>query len=74
MNIFRYNFVQKRILISFLSFVFFMFLFSFGKAQFIQIESILVDACDNTVEGKKEMISFIVESSPINVADIIVDC
>ena len=73
MNIFRYNFVHKRTLFSFLNFVFFMFLFSIGKAQFLQIESILVDACDNTVEGKNEMVSFIVESSPINVADIRVD-
>lgn len=42
-------------------------------AQFVQIESILIDACDGTVEGKNEMVSFRVESLPINVADIRVD-
>jgi len=41
--------------------------------QFVQIESILVDACDGTDEGKNEMIRFRTESLPINVADIRVD-
>ncbi len=41
--------------------------------QFVQIESILVDACDGTDEGKNEMVRFRTESLPVNVADIRVD-
>lgn len=44
-----------------------------GIGSFIQIESILVDACDGTIEGENEMVGFRVESVPINVADIRVD-
>lgn len=41
--------------------------------QFVQIESILVDACDGTDEGKNEMVRFRTTTLPINVADIRVD-
>jgi len=44
-----------------------------GIGHFIQIESILVDACDGTIEGENEMVGFRVESDAINVADIRVD-
>ena len=40
--------------------------------HFLQIESILVDAC-STVEGENEMVGFRVEDVAINVADIRVD-
>ena len=46
---------------------------SVAFGQFVQIESILVDACDGTDEGKNEMVRFRTESLPINVADIRVD-
>jgi len=45
---------------------------SHGHSQFIQIKSILVDAC-GTNEGENEMVYFTIESNPINVADIRVD-
>ncbi len=43
--------------------------------QFLQIESILVDACDQGTgfEGYNEMVRFRVESVPVNVAEIRVD-
>jgi gliding motility-associated-like protein len=43
--------------------------------QFVQVESILVDACDEGTgdEGLNEMVRFRVESLPINVKDIRVD-
>ena len=41
--------------------------------QFVQIESILVDACDGSTEGENEMVIFRVESAAVNVADIRID-
>jgi len=41
--------------------------------NFIQIESILADACAGTQEGENEMVAFHTENSAINVADIRVD-
>ncbi len=41
--------------------------------NFLQIESILVDACAGTQEGENEMVGFHVENTAINVADIRVD-
>lgn len=43
--------------------------------QFVQVESILVDACDEGTgdEGLNEMVRFRVESLPVNVKDIRVD-
>ncbi len=58
-----------------LSLLFMVFVTCNNKAlaQFVQIESILVDACDGTDEGKNEMVRFRTESLPVNVADIRVD-
>ncbi|MEI6695117.1 MAG: gliding motility-associated C-terminal domain-containing protein [Bacteroidota bacterium] len=54
-------------------FCFLVFNASNTCAQFVQIESILVDACDGSVEGENEMLRFQVESAAVNVADIRVD-
>lgn len=43
-----------------------------GFGQFVQIRSILVDACGSN-EGLNEMVYFTIESNAINVADIRVD-
>jgi len=67
--------------IHFLSTLFLICFFAINNnvvyGQFVQIESILVDACDNnaspTLEGLNEMVGFRVESLPVNVADIRVD-
>jgi len=43
-----------------------------GPCSCIEIESILVDACDGSAEGRNEMFRFIVGGNPINTADITV--
>ncbi len=59
----------------FAMFVFYFSAFNISNTycQFVQIESILVDACDGSVEGENEMVRFQVESAAVNVADIRVD-
>ena len=73
MNVFTYHFKRNKYVVAILFLGLLMSGIKRVNAQFVQIESILVDACDGTVEGKNEMVSFRVESLPVNVADIRVD-
>ncbi len=73
MNVYEHHLMLNKLRAIILIFGLLMAGMSTVNAQFVQIESILVDACDGTVEGKNEMVSFRVESLPINVADIRVD-
>lgn len=73
MNVFTYHFKRNKYVVAILFLGLLMSGIMTVNAQFVQIESILVDACDGTVEGKNEMVSFRVESLPVNVADIRVD-
>jgi gliding motility-associated-like protein len=70
--------LKSQIKISFFITISFVFLCSSVKAQIpakcLEIESILVDACNATsLEPNNEMVRFRVGSNPINIADIRID-
>lgn len=63
----RIHIIQKRSISIFCL----LCVFFFGaQSQCFQIESILVDACDGNNEGKNEMVTFKVGSSPLNVSNL----
>jgi gliding motility-associated-like protein len=75
MNILIVRLLKKKIFFAIFLICFLVITKNNVSAQFVQIESILVDACDEGTgdEGLNEMVRFRVESVPVNVADIRVD-